>query len=372
MTLKEHKKHADLVKPIGGKYHRSELALIGAPCVQIQKLVNNLNSNLKDIDLGYMDADHDADVEGLDLDLAYTDKISYHQLNFKSEYSEYELRSRFLGIDLLLINGNHFIGEKQIVIINEKKKESLSRKLDKLTNVKAFVFSEGETEIYDFLKDHIKDWKTLPSFKINDTNSIAEFISGIELENRPKLKGLVLAGGQSLRMGKDKTKIDYHGKPQNDYVYELISGFCEETYLSVAKKSDSKLPQIEDKIKGFGPYSGIVSAFMHDPNSAWLVLATDIPLLKKKTIKHLVESRNTSKYATCFHNPETNFPEPLITIWEPRSYPRLLNFLSLGYSCPRKVLINSDIEELEIANKDHLFNANTPEEMNQVLAKLNA
>ncbi|MEQ8518116.1 MAG: NTP transferase domain-containing protein [Cytophagales bacterium] len=371
VTSKEHKKHADLVKPIGGKYHRNELAFIGAPCGQIQELVNKLNSILENINLGYMDADHGTDVEGLDFDLAYRDKILYHQVNFKSAYSEYELRSQFLGIDLLLINGNHFRGEKQLVIINEKKKESLSRKLDKLTNVIAFVFAEDETEIYDFLKEHIKDWKSLPTFKIADIKSISDFIRRIEEENNPKLKGLVLAGGQSLRMGKDKTKIDYHGIPQKEYVYELISGFCEETYISVAKKSDSKLPQIEDKITGLGPYSGIVSAFMQDQNSAWLVLATDIPLLKKETIKHLVDNRNTSKYATCFHNPETDFPEPLITIWEPRSYPRLLNFLSLGYSCPRKALINSDVEELEISNKEHLFNANTPEEMEQVLAKLN-
>ena len=151
----------------------------------------------------------------------------------------------------------------------------------------------------------------------------------------------------------------------------MLSKFCEETYLSVARYEESKLPQIADKIEGLGPYSGIVSAFMQDPNTAWLVVATDIPLLNEDTIRQLVENRNTSKYATCFHNPETNFPEPLITIWEPRSYPRLLNFLSMGYSCPRKALINSDVEELEIANKGHLFNANTPEEMEQVLAKLN-
>ncbi|QNL23170.1 NTP transferase domain-containing protein [Hyphobacterium sp. CCMP332] len=319
-----------------------------------------------------MDADHGEGEKALDFNLTYTDKISHHQVNFKSDYSEFELRSQFLDLDLLLINGNHFLGDKQIVIINEKKKESLSRKLDRLKNVVAFVFAEGETEIYDFLKEAIKDWKSIPTFKIRWIEGIATLIRGIEETKRPKLKGLVLAGGKSLRMGKDKTKIDYHGKPQNEYIYELISGFCEETYLSVAQKSDSKLPQIEDKITGLGPYSGIVSAFIHDPNAAWLVLATDIPLLNKETINQLVGNRNTSKYATCFHNPETNFPEPLITIWEPRSYPRLLNFLSLGFSCPRKALINSDVEELEIENKEHLFNANTPEEMAKIRSKIDS
>jgi len=76
--------------------------------------------------------------------------------------------------------------------------------------------------------------------------------------------------------------------------------------------------------------------------------------------------------ATCFHNPETDFPEPLITIWEPRAYPRLLEFLSLGYSCPRKALINSDVQEIDIPDLQLLSNVNTPEELEKLQAEIHA
>ena len=43
MSLKAHQKHANLIKPQGGKYHRLEFGLIGAPCPALQKLFKQLN-----------------------------------------------------------------------------------------------------------------------------------------------------------------------------------------------------------------------------------------------------------------------------------------------------------------------------------------
>ena len=54
------------------------------------------------------------------------------------------------------------------------------------------------------------------------------------------------------------------------------------------------------------------------------------------------------------------FPEPLITIWEPRSYPTLMQFLTQGYSCPRKVLMNSDIQLVVPEFPEELTNVNHP------------
>jgi molybdenum cofactor guanylyltransferase len=62
----------------------------------------------------------------------------------------------------------------------------------------------------------------------------------------------------------------------------------------------------------------------------------------------------------------------LITIWEPRAYPVLLSFLAQGISCPRKVLINSDIELLDVPNIDALMNVNTPEERALIELKIEA
>ncbi|MBP9874846.1 MAG: molybdopterin-guanine dinucleotide biosynthesis protein MobA, partial [Haliscomenobacter sp.] len=77
-----------------------------------------------------------------------------------------------------------------------------------------------------------------------------------------------------------------------------------------------------------------------------------------------------SLMATAFNSPVNNLPEPLIAIWEPRSYPILLQFLAQGYDCPRKALINSPIHLLEAPDPQALENVNTPEEKKSALEKL--
>jgi molybdopterin-guanine dinucleotide biosynthesis protein A len=84
------------------------------------------------------------------------------------------------------------------------------------------------------------------------------------------------------------------------------------------------------------------------------------------TLRNLVAWRNSSSVATAYHSPVTDFPEPLIAIWEPKSYPVLLSFLAQGYSCPRKVLINTDITLLNAPKPEALTNVNTPEELERI------
>ena len=149
---------------------------------------------------------------------------------------------------------------------------------------------------------------------------------------------------------------------------DVLSQFCEKTFMSVRSDQNinSEYELLEDKFVGLGPFGAIVSAFQKNPNIAWLVVACDLPLLDEDSLQFLVENRNASQLATAFHNPETNFPEPLITIWEPKSYQVLLQFLAQGYSCPRKVLINSEIELLQLEDSKVLMNVNDKEGFDQV------
>ncbi|MGD1959585.1 MAG: NTP transferase domain-containing protein [Fulvivirga sp.] len=369
MTSKEHKQHAFVQKPVGGKFHRNEFALLGAPCSVIQDLSDRLGTELKkDFRTGYVDADHNAANYNSPFEVKYTDKIDHNRLEFYSRDLTYEYKRMFNDQDVVLVNGNHFTALKQIVIINKKKKESLSRKLDRLTDVIMILLDEREEEVHDFIKEAIPHYSTLPVLNINDTHSILHILKAAISSRKPLLNGLVLAGGESTRMGHDKGAIDYHGKPQREHMADILSSLCSETFIS--KRSEIKLNSgysfIEDAFTGLGPYGGILSAFRQNPNAAWLSVACDVPMLDQLTLQRLINNRDISKVATCFHNPETNFPEPLITVWEPRAYQQLLYFLSLGYSCPRKVLINSDVHEVQLDHTEVLTNVNTPEEYDNI------
>jgi len=183
----------------------------------------------------------------------------------------------------------------------------------------------------------------------------------------PKLNGLVLAGGKSQRMGNPKDKINWHGKEQRYYAVDLLAPFCDEVYISCRQDQlenfDPNYNALTDTFLNMGPFGGILSALRSQRDTAWLVVACDLPLLDEKSLEFLIENRNIEKVATTYESPFDGLPEPLITIWEPKSYPLLLNFLGSGNTCPRKVLINSDTLILKPGNPDSLMNVNTPEEM---------
>jgi molybdopterin-guanine dinucleotide biosynthesis protein A len=90
-------------------------------------------------------------------------------------------------------------------------------------------------------------------------------------------------------------------------------------------------------------------------------LATDVPFVNDEIIQLVLKHRDPSKAATAIKGKSKEFVEPLITIYEPKAYPILLQYLAQGYSCPRKMLINSDVKIVEI-NDDFIRNINTPEE----------
>jgi molybdopterin-guanine dinucleotide biosynthesis protein A len=67
--------------------------------------------------------------------------------------------------------------------------------------------------------------------------------------------------------------------------------------------------------------------------------------------------------ATCFRIAGKPFPEPLITIYEPSAYMRFMEFLAMGYACPRKVLINTDVKIIDTPDADSFYNTNTPKDL---------
>ena len=364
----KHHKHPPLKRPKKGFYHRNEWAIYGTTCGKISEAYHSINKGLEHLKVAYIDADHGG-----------TTSITNTQIGKKnftlpqhSEWNKYDDAIQCNEYDVVIVNGNHYPASRQIVIIDPAKKESLYRRKDQLTKID-IVLKSDDTEIYDFVKERMTgETKVCALESLSEVTKIVnESVTG----NTPLIKALILAGGKSLRMGKDKSNIVYHDKPQQIHVAEFCRSLGMETYISkqhdYAQDNIEGFSVIKDRIKGMGPFGAIISAMMHDPDAAWCVLACDLPFINTSTIETLVAKRNISKYATAFHASSKDFPEPLITIYEPRSYARFLSFLTLGYACPRKVLINSDIETILIEDEAMIENVNTPEEMNKILAELN-
>lgn len=184
--------------------------------------------------------------------------------------------------------------------------------------------------------------------------------------------GLILAGGKSSRMGHDKSLIEFHHKPQREYLFDLLSPFCEKIYLSC--KSAVTIPQhlnpLPDAFELDTPLNGILSAFKLNPNCAWLTVPVDMPYVDSDTIKYLLSHRNPKKIATCFWDSTGKLPEPLLTLWESHASTLLSDYYNANGFSPREFLVMNQAHCIPTHHPNWLKNINSEQDLNQYFDSL--
>ena len=185
------------------------------------------------------------------------------------------------------------------------------------------------------------------------------------MNNTGSVYGLILSGGKSSRMGYDKSLINYHGKPQREFLAKLLEPYCEKTFFSC--KSVDGIPEHLNPLPDFytleSPLNGILTAFHFNNLGAWLTVPVDMPLINAETIEFLLELRDKNKFATCFYDSTGDYPEPLLTIWEPQAGPELKSFYETGNFSPRKFLMSHDVNIISSPQLSVLTNINSTEEL---------
>jgi len=186
--------------------------------------------------------------------------------------------------------------------------------------------------------------------------------------------GLLLAGGRSKRMGRDKALLERDGQSQLAYLAGLLEKKVERMFVSTrAEQKDdserSKYAQIVDRYDDMGPLAGILSAMEEHPHADWLVVACDLPNISGETITHLLENRSDEHPFTAYVSSHDGLPEPLCAIYSASSVDIIRQFAQEGIHCPRKILIRSDTFLIEQANPSSLDNINTPDDLADSILK---
>lgn len=182
------------------------------------------------------------------------------------------------------------------------------------------------------------------------------------------LYGLVLAGGQSRRMGRDKALLQHDGRTQLQTAVELLATVTDKQFVSTRREQRddperSRYEQIVDRYENAGPIAGILSAMDAYPDVDWLVVACDLPNLDLETLSYLKSQTDTSKPFIAYRSSHDELPEPLCAIYRQGSDAKLRKFVDEGIVCPRKMLIRSDTQLLQQPNPRALDNVNTPEDL---------
>ena len=195
------------------------------------------------------------------------------------------------------------------------------------------------------------------------------------------LSALVLAGGQSRRMGTDKANLSYtdDGVPQWKRMTTQLQELCPHVCVSVRRdqelegyhNSDAEL--IIDGPESKGPLTGMLQAFTTRPESAWLVVACDLPSLELPVVKYLLQYRGSAS-AIAYRSASDGLPEPMCAIYEPDFRQLLQSAMENDIRCPRKILLNHPdrVRLLDLPQEDALENANTPEELQRLRNRIHS
>jgi len=187
------------------------------------------------------------------------------------------------------------------------------------------------------------------------------------------LKGVVLAGGRSRRLGTDKAAVDLAGSSLLDRAVTTSGLVVGEVVVAVAADQLSeplraRYNLLADRFSNAGPAAGIFAAHEYDPHAAWLVLACDMPLVDAAVIRMLTDARDPAVDATvvCVEQEV----EPLCAIYEPST---LANFLARveagGNTSPRAWLRDCRLKRVQ-AGPELLISVNTGADLEIVRREL--
>ncbi len=104
--------------------------------------------------------------------------------------------------------------------------------------------------------------------------------------------GVILAGGKSLRMGRDKALIEIDGIPLIRRLADILLGLTDHVVVSANDRAAYKflgLPVVTDTFNGQGPLAGLHAAMVHSPLPLFLVVACDLPRIHAALLRRLVQ-----------------------------------------------------------------------------------
>ena len=203
------------------------------------------------------------------------------------------------------------------------------------------------------------------------------------MSGRPSVTGVILAGGQSRRMGGgDKGLLELAGKPMLQHVIDRLEPQVGRMAINAngdpSRFARFGLEVIPDTIAGFvGPLAGVLAGMRwsaaHTPQARWIVTAAgDAPLLPAGLVARLLAAVETRASAIPLAQSNGEL-HPVIGLWPVALADDLEAQLTAGV---RKVLRWTDRhgtvpvpfppERIGDAELDTFFNANTPEELDEL------
>ena len=194
----------------------------------------------------------------------------------------------------------------------------------------------------------------------------------------PALHGVVLAGGHSQRLGRDKANVTLQGETLLARAARVLGEVVGDVRVAVRadQATDPMRRQfaiITDTYASKGPAAGILAAHRLLPDVAWLVLACDMARVTPGMLAKLIAQRDPRRAATAFRAVADGLPEPLCAIYEPATLVRFRSQVEAGGDpSPRHWLAVAEPVLLDAPGLEALSSINTPQDLQRLGGSLQA
>jgi molybdopterin-guanine dinucleotide biosynthesis protein A len=181
---------------------------------------------------------------------------------------------------------------------------------------------------------------------------------------------VILAGGQSRRMGFNKALLDVGGRPLICVLIDRIRPVTDQILISSNDRSSYRFlnfPVVPDHFKGHGPLGGFHAAMLRHICSLYVVLACDLPNLNPALLRNLISF--AEGFDAAIPRTRDGLPHPLCAVYRRTCFPSVEKALRRGANKVIETFLDDslsirwvDPEEGQFDDVD-LANINTPEDL---------
>src|SRR5579863_8922357 len=174
----------------------------------------------------------------------------------------------------------------------------------------------------------------------------------------------VLAGGRSSRMGRDKALLPMEGHSLIEHVAEQARSVTNDIALvgERTRYANFGYRVIEDIFPGHGPLAGLHAALASSHSEWHLVLACDMPQIRREFLLQLIERAEAGAAAAVVPVGPDRIPQPLCAAYHRTCTAAIAHALERGIRKVTDGLAALDIDFWPVPHSHYFRNLNTPED----------
>jgi molybdenum cofactor guanylyltransferase len=184
---------------------------------------------------------------------------------------------------------------------------------------------------------------------------------------------IIMAGGTSSRMGRDKGMLPIDGRPMIEHISNKLRTHFKQLLISaneMEKYSFLGIDVVPDKTPGRGPLMGVASALEASAHDVNAVIACDMPGVDVTLVRRML--RECKGYEGVVPVTGQSLLEPMCAVYRKGLLKTMQQALASGEWRIKEVLKRCRIKYIEVSDPAPFRNINTAEDYERYLAATSA